>query len=225
MTSDLRKWREFIPLYLAGSLPEDQRQALERALEKYPLLQREFEQFAELEAMYAELKRDAPAPSETAFRRIEASIRKTETRRSTKPLSFCSQRLHAAAAGLFDRPRLAWALVAVQMAIIVLLVAGQKPSPTYRTLSASPRTVEAPAVLQVVFQEQTTEVQIRNVLLGIGATIVAGPNPEGLYTLVLADPSRVREALEKLKQNPVVRFAQKASQSLVPNNQPRMGNN
>ena len=210
MTSDRQKWSELIPLYLAGSIEDKQRREFEAALAKNPQLRRELEEFAEIHEIYADCKRRAPRPSERIFRRVEVAVQAHEQAPAPRPAAELLRRLHGTLAELFATPRLSWALVAVQLVIIVVLVAGRGQTPVFQTLTSSPRVVHQTPALQVVFRADATERQIRTALLAIGAAIVDGPTAEGLYTLRLAGRANFEPALKKLRQNAIVRFAEKA---------------
>jgi anti-sigma factor RsiW len=112
-----------------------------------------------------------------------------------------------------------WALAA-QTAAIVLLAAATiwqasvAPSLLYQTLSDAGSGPEPGRVhLQVVFADDTTEREIRTLLSGIGATIVAGPSPMAVYTVALAAadheaPGQTQERLALLRAHPKVRLAE-----------------
>lgn len=207
MMSERRKWRARIPLYLNGSLGDEQRHAFEKILEENPQLRREVEEFAKIHDLYADFQQQMPPPSERVFRRVEAAIRTQEQAPVAKPAAQPFRRLGKTLTGLFTAPRLSWALVAVQLVIIVVLVAGRGQTPVFRTLTSTPQAVHPAAAVQVVFQAHAAEAQIRKMLLAIGASIADGPTAEGLYTLRLADKTNIKQALQRLRQSPLVRFA------------------
>ena len=112
-----------------------------------------------------------------------------------------------------------WALAAQTTAIVLLTAAtiwqaSVSPLSLYRTLSDAGSGAEAGGLhLQVVFADDITEREIRTLLSSIGATIVAGPTPMAVYTVVLAGndrggPVRTRKTLEILHAHPKVRFAE-----------------
>ena len=63
--------------------------------------------------------------------------------------------------------------------------------------SGTPAEGAAGARLYVTFRSETPEAQIRDLLHGVGAKIVAGPNSRGVYTLEVA-PEGVEAALTRL---------------------------
>ena len=59
----------------------------------------------------------------------------------------------------------------------------------YKTMSAPSVTTEDSILINVVFQEQATESEIRELLLKINGRIVDGPNRSGLYIIGLKSRS------------------------------------
>jgi len=114
-------------------------------------------------------------------------------------------------------PRAAIWLVAAQLAALAVLGgwvgtrSGQNARPaSFRTLSDP-----APAVgeirLRVVFDPETPESALRQLLLDVGAEIVAGPSPLGVYSIRLRrgeGEEPPRWVLESLRGRPEVMFAE-----------------
>ena len=114
-------------------------------------------------------------------------------------------------------PRAARWLVAAQAATILLLLAlgaslGRERPATFRTLAADDlANVGAASTerLRVVFADTLDQRGLREILLPLGAEIVAGPSPLGVYTLVLpADAEPIGWVLAHLRARPEVRFAE-----------------
>ena len=112
-----------------------------------------------------------------------------------------------------------WALAAQTAAIVLLTAAimwqaSVTPFSLYRTLSNAGSAPEPGRVhIQVVFADDITEREIRTLLSGIEATIMAGPTPMAVYTVALAGDdrggaARTRETLAVLRAHPKVRFAE-----------------
>jgi hypothetical protein len=57
---------------------------------------------------------------------------------------------------------------------------------------------------------ESKEREIRAVLQKAGATIVAGPSPEGLYTIKIEKKQDVEKVLKFLRETKIVRFAERA---------------
>jgi hypothetical protein len=115
---------------------------------------------------------------------------------------------------LFRRTLAAQTAAIVLLAAAIILQASLAPSLLYRTLSDTGSGPEPGQVrLQVVFADDMTEREIRELLSSIGATIVAGPSPMAVYTLAIAAddreaPARTRETLAVLRAHPKVRLAE-----------------
>jgi len=114
-------------------------------------------------------------------------------------------------------PRAATWLVAAQLAALALLGGwvGIRSRPEARPVSFRTLSDPAPAVdetrLRVVFDPETPEAALRQLLLDVGAEIVAGPSPLGVYSLRLrrgegAEPPRW--VVENLRARPEVRFVE-----------------
>jgi hypothetical protein len=118
---------------------------------------------------------------------------------------------------------LRWALAA-ETAVIVLLIGTivlqtpVTPSLVYRTLSDPGAGVERGRThIQVIFADDMTEREIRTLLKDVGAGIVAGPTPIGLYTLAIAAESSetdrlIQETLTVLRAHPKVQLAEPKGQ-------------
>ncbi|MFN7959953.1 MAG: zf-HC2 domain-containing protein [Thermoanaerobaculia bacterium] len=152
----------------------------------------------------------APFPHPGQLARLRARIDAAEEGR-------LSRRLRAAQNLLGSWPRPARWLLAGQLAAILILAAalgvGNRSAapPTFHTLSDRAEPPARTAELRVVFADDASEKQIRELLLEIRAEIVAGPSPLGAYTLKLArqpeaDPLPV--VLAHLRAQRTVRFAE-----------------
>ena len=112
-----------------------------------------------------------------------------------------------------------WTL-AGQTAVIVVLAAAivlqfsVAPSLVYRTLSDPGAGLERGRThIQVIFADDMTEREVRTLLNDVGAGIVAGPTPMGVYTLAIAGDSseahtRIHEILAALRAHPKIELAE-----------------
>ncbi|MSR15838.1 MAG: hypothetical protein EXR86_15065 [Gammaproteobacteria bacterium] len=67
--------------------------------------------------------------------------------------------------------------------------------------------------VHLVFYDDITERQLRSLVLAVGAAVVEGPTPQGVYTLAFApntSPSEVMAAIQTLKISREVIFAEQA---------------
>ena len=110
-------------------------------------------------------------------------------------------------------PRTARWLVAAQAATILLLLTlgappGRERPARFRTLATAPSAVSTDR-LRVVFAEELDQRGLREILLPLGAEIVAGPSPLGVYTLVLpAGAEPIDWVVTHLRARAEVRFAE-----------------
>jgi anti-sigma factor RsiW len=111
-----------------------------------------------------------------------------------------------------------WAL-AVQGALVVLLVAVSAwqlalsaNSPYHTLASGTQEPGRGQAKIHVVFNENTTEREIRTLLEQLGGRIVDGPSTVGAYTVQVPVPAaaadRVASVLGSLRADPKVRLAE-----------------
>lgn len=77
----------------------------------------------------------------------------------------------------------------------------------FRTLTSAAETSVEGDLLRLVFKPQTLEGELRRLMLDVGAELVAGPTPRGVYTARLAN-GQGSEALAALRQAPQVDFAE-----------------
>jgi hypothetical protein len=210
---------ELLPWYLNNTLTPEERRRVEAHTASCSACRREIRQWQALQATVREMGDAVQTPMAEG---LDALRRRIEQER--EPAVSWGERLQAWLDGLFARrpvPTLALAVVAAQLLLLVGLTAvlieqrGEIRS-LYQTLSGpSVSPTLAPARLTVVFQEQATEAEIRNLLQRVQGTIAAGPSALGLYTIALAgerDPEeRVVRALQELQRHPrVVKFAERA---------------
>jgi hypothetical protein len=198
--------RDRIPLYVSDRLNNDEKRAFEEALENDPELQREVDEFFLIKSGYKGLEQDLPTPSERVFERIRENIQK-ETVTQKTDISFFKDLL-AFCRGLFTMPRVAWSVAAVQLAVILFLVANPFQGTEYRTLSNDDHR-DAGFQLQVVFKGEAMEQEIRSLLERTELQIKDGPDSRGLYILWGKEGEKADKSLEILQKSRIVRFAEK----------------
>ncbi|NWF93649.1 MAG: hypothetical protein HXY46_12075 [Syntrophaceae bacterium] len=210
MRYSLEKWRELIPLYLNGRLSEEERRGFERALREHPELQSELIDYSEIKGIYPEIEKDLPPPSPDLYERILSKIRLEGERASTAWISDQKQRVVDFLRGIFSSPRLSWGIAAVQLAIIILLVIHNLGEDRTRTLSSEDLLRKEGVIINVLFDKESKEKEIREVLTKVGATIIRGPSPDGLYKIAVKDQQNISHVLEVLRKSEIVRFAERA---------------
>jgi hypothetical protein len=155
-----------------------------------------------------------PPPSPAVFKRIEQSINElspsTEVAASSSSLQSFFNRMY----DYFNRPRLAWGVVAVQAIALCLFFAFSPTKNTYQTLSSDQTAVQSPAVpsFYVIFQDDARIQEIEHLLTQIDAVIVNGPGKRGIYSLKLLQSqssANIDNLLLTLKKSPLITFIEK----------------
>ncbi|MGH8041371.1 MAG: zf-HC2 domain-containing protein [Rudaea sp.] len=197
--------QDLLPWFVMGTLEEDERRRVDEHVRACPACQRDVQWHRNLHAADAEPV--AGYDVDRAFAAISARLRKPQAvawpRRYWRVLHY---RWRA------PPPWAGWAL-AVQ-AVLVLGLAGALLSrsskftadrlPAYHALG---QTEAANARLVVVFAPQTSEADMRRILLANSARIVDGPTAADAYILAVA-PERIDQTMQKLRAEPSVLLIQ-----------------
>ncbi len=194
---ELEKIRALLPFYVAGSLLESEKREVEEALQNYPELQKELEEWKRIKESYQELQKDIPEPS---FQIYEEILRRVKTRPPSRMWIFMRKRAFRS---------LEIALILIQFLVILFLGMKVYFSPGYYTLSSPPVYKKEKFTINVIFKETATEREIRKLLLSQKARIVDGPYPSGLYVITV-NPEKAARALNVFKKSPLVVMAEKA---------------
>lgn len=210
MTYSFDQLRDLIPHYVNGSLSGKERQRFENGIEKFPALQQELVEFSEIKSVYDEMKNEIPQPSDRIFRSVMNRIKVDERVVSISGSWEIIERLRRFFGGIFISPRISWGVVAVQLAVILMLVISFPKDNRYTTLTSGPIQQEDRVRINVVFNEESTEKEIRKILNGAEAMIVNGPTQEGLYTLEVSKDRDIDQLLKDLNKKKTVIFIEKA---------------
>jgi hypothetical protein len=210
MTYSVEELRELIPVYLNNQLSEKERKEFEDALNKYPELKPELKEFSEIKEIYKEIEKDVPLLSDALYQRvlknIQPQIRLSFVPEKKSPLEKIQDLLKR----VFGSPRVSWGIVAVQFAIILLLLITLPKGDGFRTLTSRQPLPGEGIKINVIFDKGSREKEIREVLNRVGATIVLGPSLEGLYIIEVKEGQDVEQVLKNLKKTGIVKFAEKA---------------
>lgn len=204
------KIRELIPLYLNGRLSEREKQEFEDSLNKYPELKHELEEFSEIKDVYKEIEHEIPIPSSVLYQRILRSIKPEAKLALTPPPKRYIEGLRDFLKSLFSSPRLTWGVAVVQFAVILFLVVTLVRGDRFRTLTSVYTTPKDVVRVNIIFDKESREKEIREVLSKVGAIIIWGPSPEALYTIEIKEKQDVEKVLEVLRKTEIVRFAERA---------------
>jgi len=198
---------ERLPWLANGSLAGAERDAVEAHLERCPECRRELERCvaerAVLRAGASAAPMPHPAQLDRLFERIDAGeTGDDEARGGARP-----------ARGFLARtPRSVRWLLAAQLLAMgglgYLAWRAEAPAPaSYRAL-ADPERSSRDATIRVVFAPDAAESEVRAILLAAGVEIVAGPTPVGAYGLATRPGVARDAALDLLRADPRVRFAE-----------------
>ena len=200
--------REMIPEYLNNLLSELERQAFEESLKKYPEVEQEFREFSEIKSAYRLVQDELPGPSDAVFQRVldRTKAGQKAAAISRKPGFLGLMRDFFGAA--FASPRVSWAVAGVQMAVILfLLIVVPKPDVPI-TLSSGQSSHLSGRMINIVFDSEAKEMDIRTLLHEVDGIIINGPTSNGLYTILIDEDRDVALVLQELKQSGAIRFAE-----------------
>lgn len=215
MTYDSDTIEEMIPLYLNGRLPEAEKEAFLQGLREHPELAETFADFREIDAGYSDLEAGVSFPDpdimfsrimdnidqETAAAPAKAPVRKVVTPGFREKLIDFFQTA-------FLSPRVAWSVAAVQIVLLAAVLAVMPGKNTFETLTSSGNGIAARQELNVVFDEEAAEKDIRALMVRAGTTIVGGPSASGLYIIAIAGDQDTEAVSAILRNSGVVSFVE-----------------
>ena len=210
MKYDAAALKEMIPLYINGRLSDSERAAFEAALASDPALKQELSEFEEIAALYPDIEEEIPFPSsDRVFSRIMDNIDAQEKKAaSTDGPGVLFEKLAEFIRTTFFSPRIAWAVAAVQLVLLVTLVGTMPDTQDFETLSSGGATTETVLKINIVFEEDAKEKDIRALLNQLDAGIVAGPMANGLYVIEITQSPSQDDVLKALIDSEFVRLAE-----------------
>jgi hypothetical protein len=208
MTYSFEKAKEMIPLYVSGTLSEEEKVKVKNALAAYPDLTREVKGFSEIQQAFTMLEDELTFPDDRLFDQILNRIEKTEKVspriEASDFLIRCRRRWDA----LVESMQLSWAIVVIQACVILFLVFQAVPTEhqQYQTLSSDPVKGAMESQINIVFHPDTAIQDILACLKQIDATVINGPDARGLFVIGVSEKESTKTLLF-LKQSKIVRFA------------------
>jgi anti-sigma factor RsiW len=207
-----RFW-EVLPWYVNGTLTPEEAKAVDQHAAVCPRCREELAACRSLSQAVAQAGEVAPTPHPVRLARLLGRIDRQEKGEGQGGARAVLARLR----GLFKPAAqpLPW-MLAAQVAVLVLIGAllfwprgGEQSGAQFRTLSA-PAALPAPQfTLRLVFDEQATEGEIRQLLLSVRGEITGGPSPFGTYTVAVpATGDALATVLHHLRGAPVVELAE-----------------
>ncbi|SDU07451.1 anti-sigma factor family protein [Halopseudomonas salegens] len=163
---------KLLPFYLNGTLTEGEVEAVEHALTDYPELQQELDFLRALRKHLKSQPAAANSPGEMGLKRLQQQLHKPQpasTARSVRGWHI------AAIAASF--------LLLAQTAIVLKV---EQPADYYPAGGAVDGQAGGTAI-SITFAPETTEQQIRAVLLASNSRIVDGPSALGIYRILVQD--------------------------------------
>ncbi len=179
-----------LPFYLNGTLSDDEKEAVEEALEQSVALR---EELAFLQQIQSDVKSYEPAqasPGELGLKRLQRQINS-----------------QANTAGNTTK----WRFVAIAATCLLVLqttLIGLSPSTElYLPAGGKPTTIAVnKTMFRVAFDPMATEASIRSLLLDLDAQIIEGPSAIGLY--VVSTEQTEEDALNSLQSHTIVESVQ-----------------
>lgn len=210
MKYDTETLREMMPLYINGRLSDSEETAFEEALANNAVLKKELAEFEEIAALYPEMEETVPFPSDDkVFARIMDNIEAQDKKAVPGDPPMIVEKLTEFFRTTFFSPRVAWAVAGVQLVLLITLVGTLPDKQDYQTLSSGQSTSAASQRLNVVFDENVLEKEMRGLLEKIDANIIAGPMANGLYVIEVRTIEQTGEdALKILLDSKLVRLAE-----------------
>jgi hypothetical protein len=210
MTYSLEDLKAMIPIYLNGRLSPPEAEAFEEGLRLHPALERELMEFSEIQESYAVIEDNMPLDSDALFGRIRHGIRSESRQISQRRRNGIFARLLQLAKDAYRTPALSWSLAGLQFAALLALIVFVPKQVLFKTYTSTSPTDKNRVRINVVFVQEAREIQIRTLLQELGATIISGPNANGLYVLDVQATTDIDVLIEKLNQSPIVRLAERS---------------
>jgi hypothetical protein len=209
MKYSIDELKAMIPIYLNGSLSEQEAKALEEGLRRHPELETELMEFSEIQKSYAGIEDDLPMDSDAMFSRIRDGIG-SEFRHASETLSDGpAAQLLRFVKRIYHTPALSWSMAGLQFAALLVFFFLVPQQALFKTYSSTSTTDTDKVRLNVVFTEEAKEIEIRTLLQKLDAAIVSGPSAQGLYVLAVDKTADIEALLRKLDASPIVRLARK----------------
>jgi hypothetical protein len=203
------KLRELIPLFLSNRLSEKEKKLVEEALNKYPELRHEIIEFSEIKEAYNELKKDIPSPSDQLYEKIKKRIQKEKKFLLIIYLRGYINNYTKFLKDLFLPNRISWGIAVAEFIIILILVLSLLRNQRFYTLSQTSEIIKRGIKINIIFDKESKEKEIRDLLNKVGATIIKGPTPEGLYTIEIKNNKEIERVLNILREEKFVKFVEK----------------
>ncbi len=211
MTYKDNKISDLIPDYCNNRLDTHDKADFEKRLQDDRELLKEYNDFRGFQTLYRQVDSTEPTPSDAIFDQISSNISARQTVKQKAPVQ--SSPLGESIRSYWQQFRefmtVPWMLAAAQAVVIVLLLMPATQQNTYSTLSATQDTIASEKIgINVVFQPNALESDIRSLLHKIQGSISNGPSTEGRYLVNINTQTDLDTTMQTLKQSKIVLFAE-----------------
>ncbi|MCZ6642157.1 MAG: zf-HC2 domain-containing protein [Gammaproteobacteria bacterium] len=210
-----RNAQELLAWYAAGTLDPEENSAVQAHVDDCQACREELSDLTIVHEVVAEVSADEPAYSSAILQRAMSQIDGIEQGVSAPGEPTGSNEPRSLLAAFAEwlqwslTPNMARLAIAGQFAVILGLAlalgitGGEAPD----EIGTAGGQANQRAHLTVVFKTDVTELEMRELLLGLDASVVAGPGATGMYQLHVADAERVLDVLTALQANQHIVFA------------------
>lgn len=202
---------DLIPDYCNNRLDASDRADFESRLREDRDLQDECKDFQGFQKEYRRIDPVEPSPSDELFNRIsrKVGVHQKVERKAAVETSPPAESIRHFWQRIRESIAVPWMLAAAQAVVIVFLLVPVPEQNTYSTLSAMKvATIAEKIGINVVFQPNAPESDIRGLLQTIQGSFSGGPSSEGRYMVSINSRRDLDEAVLTLKQSEIVVFAE-----------------
>lgn len=230
------KLQELVPLYINGAMSENDRRVFAQALKQNATLKQEYLEFYELDSvissadsvdalqldhLYKNISIKPPAqtakhPQKEAAPKPKPLPNLSNTQEITKTVerdfqdyddeNYPEKYSKEYFLYVLSSPKVAWAIIGMQFLLLSLLAVLKFP----HTLPSNGEKTET-NMINVVFADNATQKDIRELLVNTKAQIANGPTDIGLYTIYIRTSAKQAElVIDNLKKSKLILLAEPA---------------
>lgn len=205
--------RELIPLYINGALAGKHKKAFEKSLKSDSNLKQEYLEYYEIESYFDQLEGVSNQHLGQLFSKVKNNLDDMEMAEAAGSGAEVADRVKADFLHtLLSSSRIGWGLAILQfaiLAVVLIFVVPQYSNSVQAEITSAKLLQQSKGKqLNIVFADDATHQQIRDLLLSVKAQMSAGPTDIGLYTVsVQGTTQRVNAILDKLRESDIVVLA------------------
>ncbi len=198
--------RELIPLYINGVLAGKHKIAFEKSLKNDANLKQEYMEFYEIEEYFDQLNSASQQHLDQLYGALKNSLEdldeeldeESDSERTANPkIDFLHHLLSSA--------RIGWGLAILNFAILIVVLIFVVPQYSNQVSAGIPSVQLLQQAkgkqINVIFQDDATHQQIRDLLRSLELEMYSGPSDIGLYTVVIeADEEKANRVLMTLRK-------------------------